>query len=340
MKTLEKINSESSVENVFTIMQLIESHHISNDDRIKQVRNNAEQILKGVSAISDVETINNPVVYYQVNYCYNLLQRYIGAFNHHTDAYNSISIELREKLISANAFKSTLSSSTLTIDPKLPLSIYSDLCQRVPMARSYTKWVSGEKISLDYLFDYRSSYSMNILVDPIFKSVSEDFIYNFKEGEYSEMLPIILATHIYKKYKNVLDKGNVCLCVIPSSTKDRSNLRFKALIKKVSYLLSIENGFDLITRSKDRKDSREQNKHSIDVLDGVNFDAKLNGKTVILLDDVTTMGTSIQKFDQKLKQLGVNQAIDIVLAKTYYVIGTNLPMPELIKANKDLYNLL
>lgn len=339
MKTLEKVNSESSIENVFSIMLCIESHHISNDERIKQVRNNAEQILKGASAISDVESIDNPIVYNQVKYCYDLLQRYIAAFDHHTAAYNSISITLRKKLINASAFKSSL-PSTITIDSKLPLSIYPDLCQKIPVARSCTKLVSGEKISLDYLFDYRSNYSIDILTDPIFKAVSEDFIHNFKEGEYSDMLPIVLATHIYKKHKDILDKGNVCLCVIPSSTKDRNNFRFKALIKKVSYLLSIENGFDLITRSKDRKDSREQSKITIDVLDGVNFDAKLKGKTVILLDDVITMGTSIQKFEKKLMQIGTSKVINIVLAKTFYVKGVNLPMPELIKTNKDLYNLL
>ncbi|MDM1465383.1 phosphoribosyltransferase family protein [Myroides odoratimimus] len=339
MTIIEKRREEDSVVNVFAIMQWIESHHISNDDRIALVRKNAEQILKGVSVFLDVDSINSSFVYNQVNYCYDLLQRYIAAFDHHTEAYNSISFALREQLDKASVFKSSLPSS-ITIDSKLPLSIYTDLCQKLPEVRNCTKWVSGEKISLDYLFDYGSYYTRDILTDPIFKTVSEGFIHKFKEGEYSDILPVVIATHIYKKYKTILEKNNVCLCVIPSSTKERNNLRFNALIQQVCYLLSIENGFDLITRSKDRKDSREQRKDEIDVLDGVSFDGKLKGKTVILLDDVTTIGTSILKFNKKLIEVGVNQVINIVLAKTYFGKGINLPMAELIKANKDLYDLL
>lgn len=287
--------------------------------------------------IKQFEQISNKKDYYRCAFFLKVLQDNIELFNGFNSWYSGWVFTLLDFLEKAKKYKNTVKA--IVVDPNLPLGRYADLYASIPNFRTGTKSVSNKQITFDYLFDYRSSYSNDILTDSVFEKV-QSFVFNFKDGKHSPILPIILAYHIYVKYGDLLKQGNVCLCIIPSSTAQRSQDRFRSLTREISTLLGIEDGYEYITRKVDRLDSREQIKSKIDVLQGVEFSKELAGKQVILLDDVLTMGTSVLKFNQHLKQVGVKSVQNIVLAKTYYHLGNKLPMAELVELNKGIFNLL
>ncbi|QQU02133.1 phosphoribosyltransferase [Myroides odoratus] len=287
--------------------------------------------------IKQFEQISNEKDYYRCAFFLKVLQDNIELFKGFDSLYGAWVFTLIDYLEKAEKYKNT--AQAIVVDPNLPLVKYADLGPSIPKFRTETKLVSGKQITFDYLFDYRSTYSNDILTDSVFEKV-QSFVFDFKNGKHSPILPIILAYHIYVKYGALLKQGNVCLCIIPSSTAQRSQDRFRPLTREISKLLGIEDGYGYITRKVDRSDSREQTKSKIDVLQGVEFSKDLAGKQVILLDDVLTMGTSVLRFNEHLKQEGVKSVHNIVLAKTYYHKGNNLSMPQLIELNKGIFNLL
>ncbi|AJH14525.1 phosphoribosyltransferase [Myroides profundi] len=327
------MRNNNKLSNVFVKIYLVGKSDLTQEKKIEFIKAEKDNIIKELhKCLREFGKIKTKYDYQLLSFYLQVLQDNIILFK--DLEYSNFVVDIVDKLNEGEKY--SVESDMIEIDKSLPISKYKELCALVPDFRTH----QGDSCEFDYLFDYKSNYSEDVLVDPIFGKIQSEFVYDFKKGIRSIVLSLIIAYHLYRKYGELLKQGNVCICVIPSSTKPRCELRFQELINKVSYLLGIENGFELITRSTDRLDSREQCKKNIDVLEGVSFSSKLKGKTVILLDDVSTMGTSVSKFNDKLKEVGAHKVQSIVLAKTYYVRGNNLPMPELIELNKSIYNLL
>ncbi|KUF41649.1 hypothetical protein AS361_17490 [Myroides marinus] len=249
-------------------------------------------------------------------------------YQKHLSELNSKKNKLKEKEL--NKIKS-LSQETLANTDKISTTINNNktlltkkdiplLSHPIPtninnlFRNSYTPKTGQE---FYYLLDYISNYNIEQFSDSVFKHIRNDFIFKFKEGSYPRKLPIIIAYYIYSNYKNLLDKNNICICIIPASSNENNIARFKKFTQTIADLLNIENGFDYISRTKDKENSRA-NKKENNPLENVIFSDKLKGKTILLIDDISTKGTSIELFNNKLLNAGCASCINIVLAKTFY----------------------
>ena len=77
---------------------------------------------------------------------------------------------------------------------------------------------------------------------------------------------------------------------------------------------SVRNGFDVITISEDRENSREQKRSN--TIANLNFSGSVYGKDVILFDDITTRGTSFIQAANALKARGSRSVYGLFIGRT------------------------
>ncbi len=142
-----------------------------------------------------------------------------------------------------------------------------------------------------------------------------DMILSFKEGEnYSAVM--LLCDFIRGHFYQSALRGYV-LCVIPASTREKNEKRFKEFCKKVSAECGIGNGFDAVVRVADRVDSRADKQSN--TLAGVRIDvSRVKGKKVILFDDITTRGKSFVQMADELMHCGAKEVFGFFLGKTVF----------------------
>lgn len=142
-----------------------------------------------------------------------------------------------------------------------------------------------------------------------------DMILAFKQGEnYTavELLCDFIRGHFYRSALR-----NYVLCVIPASTREKNERRFKDFCEKVSAECGIDNGFDAVVRVTDRGDSRTEKPSN--TLEGVRIDAsRVKGKKVILFDDITTRGESFVQMADELMHCGAKDVFGFFLGKTVF----------------------
>ena len=138
-------------------------------------------------------------------------------------------------------------------------------------------------------------------------------ILKFKEGDYSLMAQL-LSDFINGNFRR--DKiASWVLCAIPASTIQKHRLRYSALLKTVSEETGIRNGIDFIRPKYDRKDSRQQKEAN--TIRNLEFDRQqIHGNWIILIDDVTTRGTSFVQCVNKLYACGAKYVCGFFMGKT------------------------
>lgn len=86
-------------------------------------------------------------------------------------------------------------------------------------------------------------------------------------------------------------------------------------MEEVSEATGIRNGFECIRIKFDRKDSRE--KKEANTVRNLEFDrAGIRGKWVLVLDDITTRGTSFVQCAEKLYANGAEYVCGFFMGKT------------------------
>ena len=177
----------------------------------------------------------------------------------------------------------------------------------------------AEKFNYSSIGGFRYGYCFDYYPVSRFPSVSYQdqenrrSVWNFKDGAYSIGLKY-LKDFIDGNYTRE-EMKNLAVCVIPASTVSKNNLRFKTLCSKIAEELPIINGFDFISIAYDRNDSREHK--SSNTVANLNFSNSVYGKNVVLVDDVTTRGTSFLQVATLLKQKGALSVTGFFLGKTY-----------------------
>lgn len=161
-----------------------------------------------------------------------------------------------------------------------------------------------------------------------FRSLPEPFsscrkeLWNFKDGFSTEMWIELLISCIYYS-PLVLDK-NVIFCVIPASTKTKNIVRFQKISAEISSNFKWKNGFDAIKITEDRETLKGTS--GVSKIFNLSYDQmKIQGKNVILFDDVKTKGKSFSENADKLIELGAKSVKGIFIGETYDLRKNGIP---------------
>ncbi len=144
-------------------------------------------------------------------------------------------------------------------------------------------------------------------------------VWNFKNG--------LNSRFIANSLKQSIERLNLeepltdwWLCVVPASTKLKNKIRFKRFCRLFCENLEINNGYKLIEVKSDRKArhlTEGEEKKTIDIIDSLEF-GNVNGKNILLFDDMITSGTTFLKVARELKRLGANKVMGLFLAKSFW----------------------
>ena len=140
-------------------------------------------------------------------------------------------------------------------------------------------------------------------------------ILNFKNGEQYEAVELVtdfITGHLFPGIR-----VGWILCVIPASTRWKNEKRYRAFCEEVAQSTGVINGYSLITRERDRPNTRGGKRE--DTLEGLRINgAAFVEKRVILFDDVTTTGRSFVQLADNLMDAGATQVVGFFLGKTDY----------------------
>lgn len=143
-------------------------------------------------------------------------------------------------------------------------------------------------------------------------------VYSFKGGEEIPQVDQLFADAI-KHLKQIKNNIPFWICPIPSSTLERTIARYQNFCLRVSNLASTNNGYNLLKPIQDRPEIHIGQKRVYDnVLNSIEFSSNINGKNIILVDDVITTGKSYKIISDHLQSIGARSVFGLMLAKTYW----------------------
>lgn len=141
------------------------------------------------------------------------------------------------------------------------------------------------------------------------------FIWAFKNGNNSEAVGKIVAELIVKKFgfEKIQESG---LCIIPASTAQKTEVRFKTFSQTVEEFSGIKNGYQCIVNSVNRNAGHIFGKvHN--VLKYVSIQCKFT-REIFLFDDIITRGKTFTTIANELVKNGAPKITGIFLGKTSY----------------------
>ena len=110
-------------------------------------------------------------------------------------------------------------------------------------------------------------------------------------------------------------RADFTLMIIPASTNETHELRFRNFSVEFTGLLRIANGYDAITVTRDREEYKGQ--HYKNKTDNLHFDeAAIRGRHILLFDDLLTTGAGLSQVSRKLLACGALSVTGLFLAKT------------------------
>lgn len=147
----------------------------------------------------------------------------------------------------------------------------------------------------------------------------EKQVYNlvskFKSGVASTFMAYLIALAIYRTPNLMVHRDALSFMVIPASTRERHEQRFKDFSATSSRLLSITNGYDAITITHDREEYKGLKDK--DKTANLHFnETAIRNRHILLFDDLLTSGTSLYQVSRKLLACGAHSVTGIFLAKT------------------------
>ncbi|WP_103654440.1 phosphoribosyltransferase [Agarilytica rhodophyticola] len=146
-------------------------------------------------------------------------------------------------------------------------------------------------------------------------------ILDFKDGKDEAVSVFSNKLITYLRGKG-LGRQPVFVATIPSSTHGRSHAGFAKLIKNLSFEFSVQNpDYNLILRTKTKLaahkgGSRRKEDALASTAIPIDIARKIGGRSVILLDDITTTTNSIKAGIDVLTDAGALVRIAVVLGRT------------------------
>ena len=137
-------------------------------------------------------------------------------------------------------------------------------------------------------------------------------ILDFKEGK--DDLAIHLVTEFIFRYIPAKELEHWMLCVIPASTREKNEQRYRHFCERVSKVCGIQNGYHEIIILFDRVNSRERKTDN--AVANLQFGAGFAGKRVLLFDDIVTRGASFVQCAEQIKSHGAASVTGLFLGKT------------------------
>ena len=137
-------------------------------------------------------------------------------------------------------------------------------------------------------------------------------VWRFKDGTFT--IGLNIASDFLDGNFTKEQMQNMVFCVIPASTHYKNETRYKTMCSKIAEKFPIRNGFDCITITEDRENSREQK--SSNTIANLTFSGSVYGKDVILFDDITTRGTSFIQAANALKAKGARSVYGLFIGRT------------------------
>lgn len=179
-------------------------------------------------------------------------------------------------------------------------------------------WRKEATLPYYYIHDYypKNKYGteMDEIVDDTIIEVRE-LIYNFKDGRNSSEIASLIYDALVREKRNDL---NSCLCIIPASKPEKTQIRFKEFCDILSSKLNVMNGYDAITAKlyKAIKGFSGKDEERVSKIDYFIFKEKIfQGKDILLFDDIRTSGSSFKQTAKRLLELGAKSVTGIFLAK-------------------------
>lgn len=164
--------------------------------------------------------------------------------------------------------------------------------------------------SYAYCFQYYPKGRLNE-EDPIWAS-NRQTVYDFKLGNY-QIAAVLLVDFLRGRYSRNELAGFI-LCVIPASTLEKNERRYRRFCEYVSAKTGIQNGMDVISILYDRSNSIEGK--SENTILNLAFSEEVRGMDVLLFDDIMTRGTSFTQCAGRLMEKGANSVTGFFLGKT------------------------
>ena len=168
-----------------------------------------------------------------------------------------------------------------------------------------------------YLYDYFSEWQFPNIYGEILEN--RYAIWNFKSGVNTTFMANKMSSALINQFgeNSLLSRT---LCIIPASTFQKTSSRFREFCSEVSKNTGINNGFDMLSNKLDRESTHNTNIRNIDYSSYINF-RDINGKNILLFDDVITSGKSFHNIRFSLLKEGARSVVGIFLAKTVWIPG-------------------
>ena len=140
-----------------------------------------------------------------------------------------------------------------------------------------------------------------------------NLVFRLKEGACASLAAKLFSLAISRmEFFNGL--ADPILIPLPASTKERHRQRFEYFCGELSRRLIIDNGFSAVRIEQDREQQKGTQQRN---MSGVVFDPDyIEGRDVLLLDDILTTGMSFTLVKRELEKLGANSVTGIFLTKT------------------------
>jgi ATP-dependent DNA helicase RecQ len=164
-----------------------------------------------------------------------------------------------------------------------------------------------------YLAYYPTRFEVSEELDDMRK-----YIWGFKDGNYSKEVAVGLVEDI-EHLKLSYPLSNWCLCVVPASTAQKTETRFKLFCETFCKSTPVNNGFNYITNKSDREAKHlAEERNAVNIIDSIDFN-NVAGKRILLFDDIYTTGKSFLRVARKLKVMGALEVKGIFLGKTHWL---------------------
>lgn len=168
-----------------------------------------------------------------------------------------------------------------------------------------------EGMECHYIHDY---YPMSCKADE-YAWKARHCVFSFKEGERSDLWAKIFSLCLLRLPAFHKIRHNAVLVPIPASTRQTNIWRYSSFCCELSRALSITDGFRTSWINYDREEMRGT--VGEDKLKNLSFNKKyIDGKDVILVDDVCTTGGSMKQMGRKMLELGATSVMGMCLGKT------------------------
>ena len=152
---------------------------------------------------------------------------------------------------------------------------------------------------------------------------ARNLIWAFKDNRKDayEKVAQMTASHLREEYGE--DLSDLALVVVPASSPEKNEGRYKAFCNRVSELTGICNGFPYIQVLNERLNWHDNRRNKKELgTQYLDFDVSwLFGRKVVVMDDIVTTGTSYALLANKLEEFGAKVLGGMFLARTHYRYG-------------------